>query len=162
MHKEPLHTRDWELILMEYVNANGCKVYHGFLHGIEWIMFYAHLDYFHKLPLGGRPSTKPGDHGNVNVHNHECTLFECVWVPAWIEIHWNSIWLRAQSHIYGFTVDLRVRDHTTWFWRWLGTAAFGHSLSFGLSQFHGHGCWLVCEGGLTKKVHDNQHAMWWP
>ena len=30
----------------------------GFLHGIKWIMFQGHLDYFHKTPLGGRPNTK--------------------------------------------------------------------------------------------------------
>ena len=25
---------------------DGCKNLHGFLHGIEWIMFHGHLDYF--------------------------------------------------------------------------------------------------------------------
>ena len=44
---------------------------------------------------------------------------------------------------YDFTLPLRARDHTTWFWRCVGTA-FG-TLSSGLSQFHGHGSWLVCE-----------------
>jgi hypothetical protein len=29
-------------------------------------------------------------------------------------------------------------------WECVGMAAFGH-FSFGLSQFHGHGLWLVCE-----------------
>ena len=37
-----------------------------------------------------------------------------------------------------FSLHLRVRDYTTWFWRCVGTA-------FGLSQFHGHCSWLVCE-----------------
>ena len=38
----------------------------------------------------------------------------------------------------GFTLHLRVRDHTTcWDGLW--------ALSFGLSQFHGHGSWLMCE-----------------
>jgi hypothetical protein len=32
-----------------------------------------------------------------------------------------------------------LRDHTTWSWDGLWT------LSLGLSQFHGHGSWLVCE-----------------
>ena len=31
---------------------------HGFLHGIEWIMFHGHLDDFQKPPLGGRPNPK--------------------------------------------------------------------------------------------------------
>jgi hypothetical protein len=32
-------------------------------------------------------------------------LFYHVWGPAWIEIHWNSIWLRARSH---------MTSHYTW------------------------------------------------
>ena len=28
--------------------------------------------------------------------------------------------------------------------------AFGHSLSFGLSQYHGHGSWLVCEVAFNQ------------
>ena len=50
---------------------DGCKVYmDSFLHGIEWIMFHGHLDYFQKPPLGARPKIKPGDHGTPNAHNH--------------------------------------------------------------------------------------------
>ena len=62
-------------------------------------MFHGHLDYFQKPPLGGRPNTKPGDHGTPNAHNRWFILFYHVWGPAWIEIHWNSIWLRARSHM---------------------------------------------------------------
>jgi hypothetical protein len=29
------------------------------IHGIEWIMFHGHLDYFQEPPRGGRPNTKP-------------------------------------------------------------------------------------------------------
>ena len=54
----------------EYVNARWMQSLHGFLHGINWIMFHGHLDYFQKPPLGGRPNTKPGDHGTPNAHNH--------------------------------------------------------------------------------------------
>ena len=32
------------------------------MHGIEWIIFHGHLDYFQNSPLGGRPNTKRGDH----------------------------------------------------------------------------------------------------
>ena len=53
----------------EYVNARWIQSLHGFLHGINWIMFHAHLDYFRKTPLGGRPNAKPGDHGTLNTHN---------------------------------------------------------------------------------------------
>ena len=90
---------------MEYVNAWWMWSLHGFLHGIKWIMFHGHLDYFQKPPLGGRPNTKPGDHGTPNAHNHWFILFYHVWGPAWIEIHWNSIWLRARSH---------MTSHYTW------------------------------------------------
>ena len=49
---------------------------HGFLRGIEWIVFHGHLDYFQRPPLGGRPDTKPvGDHGSPNVHNCWVILF---------------------------------------------------------------------------------------
>ena len=78
---------------------------HGFLHGVKWIMFHAHLDYFQKPLLGGRPNTKPRDHGTPNAHNRWFILFCHVWGPAWIEIHWNSIWLRARSH---------MTSHYTW------------------------------------------------
>ena len=69
-------------------------------------MFHGHLDYFLKPPLGGTPNTKSlGDHGTQNVHNHRFILFYHVWGPSWIEIHWNSIWLRARLHI---------NSHYTW------------------------------------------------
>ena len=116
---------------------DGCKVY---MDSYEWIMFYGHLDYSQKPPLGGR-------------HNHWETmalrtlttvgLICCyrVWGPAWIEIRWNSTWLRAWSHttsrcILGFVT-------TTWFLElfWDGLWTF----SFGLSQFLGRGSWRVCE-----------------
>ena len=48
---------------MEYVTARWMYSLHGFLSDIPWIMFHGHLDYFQKPPLGGRPNTKPGDHG---------------------------------------------------------------------------------------------------
>jgi hypothetical protein len=47
---------------------DGCKV-HGFLHDIKWNMFQGSLDYFQKPPLGGKPNTKPRDHGTPNDHN---------------------------------------------------------------------------------------------
>ena len=112
-------------------------------------MFHGHLDYFQKPPLGGRPNTKPGDHGTPNAHNRWFILFYHVWGPAWIEIHWNSIWLRARSH---------MTSHYTW-----GFVTTLHdfggvldglwTLSFRLSQFHGHGSWLVCEVALSVFLH---------
>jgi hypothetical protein len=69
-------------------------------------MFHGHLDYLQKPPLGRRPNTKPRDHGTPNTHKvHWFILFCHVWGLAWIEIHWNSIWSRARSHI---------TSHYTW------------------------------------------------
>ena len=116
----------------EYVNARWMWSLHGFLRGIEWIMFHGHLDYFQKPPLGGRPNTKPGDHGTPNTHNRWFILCYHVWRPTWIEIHWDSIWLRA-DHIWLHTTLESPWPHymileVCWDGLW--------TLSFGLSQFH--------------------------
>ena len=83
---------------------------HGFLHGIEWIMFHGHLDCFQKSPLGGKSNTKLGDHGTLNAHNCWFILFYHVWGSAWIGIHWNSIWLRAR-HIWLHTTLKGLSPH---------------------------------------------------
>jgi hypothetical protein len=110
-------------------------------------MFHGHLDYFQKPPLGGRPNTKPGDHGPPNTHNHWFILFYCVWRHAWVDIHWNSIWLRAwscmTSHYTWGSVPHYMILEVSWDGLW--------TLSFGLSQFHGHGSWLVCEVALSQQ-----------
>ena len=150
----PLHTRDWEpvtstpqaLSLVEKVEPvqvrftlhlrdqrsrwmqDGCKVYmdsymasNGSCFMVTWI-----ISYFQKPPLGGRPTTKSGDHGTPNVHNCWFFLFYHVSRLALIKIHWN--WHLVEGPItYGFTLHLRVCDHTTWFRRCVGTA-FGHFL----------------------------------
>ena len=67
-----------------------------------------------------------------------------VWRPSWIEIHWNSIWLRVKS------LHLRVRDHTTWCSRCSGQH---WTLCFGLSQCNGHDSWLVCEVAIRTWSH---------
>jgi hypothetical protein len=114
-------------------------------------MFHGHLDYFQKPPLGSNwPNIKLGYHGTRNAHNYWFILFYHVWGPAWVDIHKSSIWLRAR---------LRLTSHYTWgsvtilhdFGRVLGRP---WTLSFGLSQFHGHGSWLVCEVAL-------KHSHWW-
>ena len=54
----------------EFVNARWMSSRHGFLHGIEWIVFHGRLDCFQKPLLGGRPNTKPlGDHGTPNAYD---------------------------------------------------------------------------------------------
>ena len=59
---------------------------------ITWIIFKNHL-------LGGMPNTKLGDHGTPNADDCWFILLYHVWRPAWMEIHWNSIRLRARSHM---------------------------------------------------------------
>ena len=71
----------------------------------KWIMFHGHLDCSQKPPLGGRPNTKPGDRSTPNIHNHWFILCYHVWGLAWIKINWNSMWLKAWSH---------VTSHYTW------------------------------------------------
>jgi hypothetical protein len=64
-------------------------------------------------------------------------LFYHVWGLAWINFHWNIIWLRARSH--------RTPHHT---WASVTTLTYMMlevcwdglwTFSFGLSPFHGHG-----------------------
>ena len=108
-------------------------------------MFHGPLDYFQKPPLRGRLNTKPREHGTPNAHNCWFISFYHVWGSVWIKIHWNSIcW--GLGHIWLHTtpedpwphyVILEVPCNALW------------TLSFGLSQYHGHGSWLMCEVGLN-------------
>jgi hypothetical protein len=130
---------------MEYVNARWMYSLHGFLHNIEWIMLHGHLDYFWKLLLEGRSNTKLGDHGTPNVDNRWFILFYHVWGHAWIELIEIAFgW--GPNHIWLHTTLEGLWPHYI-FWRCLGTA-FGHF--FGLSQFHSHNSWLVCEVSLNS------------
>ena len=122
----PLHTREWEpvtvalqeLSLVEKAEPvqvhftlrsrdqrstcmqdDGCKVDMDSYMESKWIVSHGHLDCFQKPPLGGTPNRKPGDHGTPNAHNRWFILFYHVWGPAWIDIHWNRICLRARSHM---------------------------------------------------------------
>jgi hypothetical protein len=113
---------------------------------IEWIMFHGHLDYFQKPSLGGRCNTNMDEHGTPNAHTHCFILFHHVWGPTWIEIHWEFIRLRAQPHMV---------SHYTW-----GCVTILHDFGgvlerpldtfTGLSQFHGHSSWLMCEVALAS------------
>ena len=114
-------------------------------------VFMVTWDYFQKPPLGGRPNTKPlGDHGTMNTRNHWFVLFYHVWGPALIGIHWNSIRLRARSHMtshytWGSVTTLHnfggVLGHrglwTLFFW----------ALTIPWSRTHGS--WLVCGVALS-------------
>ena len=65
--------------------------------------------------------------------------------PPWIEIHCNSIWLGLVMydfilHLEGLWPHCMILEAP-----WDGLC----TLSFGLSQSHGHGCWLMC--GLLSR-----------
>ena len=78
---------------------------HGFLHGIEKIMSHGHLDYFQKPPLGGRLTQNRETMALRMLTSVHLFYFYHVWGPTWIQIHWNSIWLRARPH---------MTSHYTW------------------------------------------------
>jgi hypothetical protein len=64
------------------------------------------LGLFLKKPLlGDRSNIKLGHHGTPNAQNRWFILVYHMWGPAWLEIHWNSIWLRVRSH---------MTSHYTW------------------------------------------------
>ena len=89
---------------------NGCKSMHVLLHDIKWIMRHGHLDCFQKPPLGGKPNTKPRDHGIPNAHNRWFILFYRVWGSTWVWVHWNSSCLRT-GHISLHTTLESPRPH---------------------------------------------------
>ena len=126
---------------------DGCKVYmdsymalNGSWVTVTWTIFKNHL-----LRVGLTENREI-----MALQPHKCwfILFYHVWGPAWIESHWNSIsW--GPGHI---------RFHTTLEGPWphymiLEMCWDGFwTLSFGLSQFQGHGSWLVCEMALSGLV----------
>ena len=121
----PLHTRDWGPVTRplqalslvgnaepvrvrlpttldgptEYVNckmdvkSTGLPTWHEMDH-VSWL-----LGLFSKPSFGDKSNTKPGDCGIPNAHNRWFILFNHVWRPAWIDIHWNNIWLK-DGHIW--------------------------------------------------------------
>ena len=85
---------------------DGCNVYmdshmasNGSCFVVTWTIFKS------IFWRGGRLNTKQGDHGTPNTHNCWFILIHHGWGLAWIEIYWDSIWLRARSH---------MTSHYTW------------------------------------------------
>ena len=126
---------------------DGCNVYmdsymasNGSCFMVTWTIFKNH-------PLGGRPSTKPGDHGTPTAHNHWFILIYQERGSAWIEIHWNSIW-GPRSRMTSHYMILEVPREGL------------RTLPFGLLQFHGHGLWPVCEVTLNSTL--TRKSPLWP
>ena len=92
-------------------------------HQMDHVTWSLGLSYSQKPSLGGKPNTKPGDHGTPD------PLFYSI--ISWVRTHVNRNSLK--QHLveglvtYGITLHSRVCDHTSWFWRCIGTA-FAHSL----------------------------------
>ena len=148
---EPVQVRYFTLRLRDrrsiYVNARWMSSLHGFVHGIEWIMVHGHLDCSQKSFVGGRPNTNLGDHDTPNAHNCWFILFYYVQEPAWMGISLKEHLVEGLV-TYGFTIHLKIRDHARWCWRCVRD---GHwTLSAGLSHFHSHGSWLMCEMVLSS------------
>ena len=132
---------------------DGCKVYmDGFRHGIEWIMFHGHLEYFQEPPLGSRPNTKPG-----RPWHSESSQPLVYSILSYVRTHMNKTFIEVTfgwepGHIWFHTTLEGPWPHymileVCWDSLW--------TLSFGLSQFHGHGSWLVCEVALSVLYTDN-------
>ena len=96
-----LRLRDQRSMWMQ----DGCEVYMDSYMASNGSCFMVAWTIFQKPPLGGRPNTKPGDHGTSNAHNRWFILFCHVRGPAWINIYGNNLWLRARSH---------MTSHYTW------------------------------------------------
>ena len=121
-------------------------VSHGSCFMVTW-------NIFQKPPLGGRPNTNPRDHDTLNAHNRWFILFYHVWDTCmnrkFIEIAFG--W--GPSHIWLHTTLEDPWAHymileVTWDSLW--------TFSFGLSQLHDHGSWLMCEVALSVSHKDSK------
>ena len=135
---------------------DGCKVYvdsymvsNGSCFMVIWIIFKNHL-------LGVDLTQNQETMAFRTLTTTDLLYFYHVWRSAWIEIDWNSIWLRV-GHIWLHTTPEGPWPH----YMILGVCWDSLcALSFGLSHIHGHGSWVVCEVGpslsstwsLTKPI----------
>ena len=107
-------------------------------------MFRGHLDYSQKPPIGGKPNTKPGDHGTPKSHDCWFVILYHVWGP------------RKHKFIkiaFGFRPGQHMTSHytcgpVTTLHEFGGVLGRPLESSFGLSQLHNHGSWLMCEEAL--------------
>jgi hypothetical protein len=86
----------------EYANVGWMDSYmapNGSCYMVTWTIFKNHL------LVVGLTQNRETKNGTPNAHNRWFILCYYVWGPAWTNIHWNSIWLRARSH---------MTSHCTW------------------------------------------------
>jgi hypothetical protein len=145
-----LRLRDWRSMWVQ----DGCNIHMdsymasiGSCFILTWIVFKNHF-----LEVGLTPNRETMALRTLTTV--DLFYFYHAWRSMWIGIHWNSIWLRAQSYMtshytWGYVTTLHDLE-VSWDGFW--------TLSFGLSQFHGHGSWLVCEVALRPDL-DKAHVI---
>ena len=106
---------------------DGCKVYMDSYMASNGPRFMVTWTILKTLVLGVRPHTKPGKPWHSEC---SCPLIYSILSCATTRMNRNSSkqQLVEGPSTYDFTLHLRVRDHTPWFWRCVGTTAFGHFL----------------------------------
>ena len=124
---------------------DACKVYMDSCMASNGSCFMVTLTIFKIYLLEVGLTRKPGAHGTPNAHNSWIILFYHVWWHAWVEFNEiafgegsNQTWLHTTLEgPWPYYMILEVSWDGLW------------TLSFGLSQFHGHGSWLMCEVALN-------------
>jgi hypothetical protein len=125
-----------EVYMVLYMVSNG-SCFHG-----HWIIFKTHI-----LEVSLTENQKTIAFWKSTTIG---LLYFIMWEdPVWIGTHSNRIWLRASSHMtshYTWGSMTKMQDFRS---------ALGLPLntSFGLSQFHGHGSWDICEMALRATLH---------
>ena len=121
---------------------DGCEFYMHSYMASKGSCFMVSGTIFQNHPLEVGPTQNPETMALQTLTTIGLFYFIMCEDPHEYKIHWNSLWLRARSH---------MSSHYTWgsgpHYMMLEVCwgRFGHSISFGLSQFPGHGSWLVCE-----------------
>ena len=99
-------------------------------------------------PLGGRPDKNSGRPWNL-IHSPPCRT------PCRLFIHEFFGPLGLQIRVWselGQSPPFRPMRALRLQWSWAFNLVCEVALTFGLSQYHGHGIWLVCEVALRMKA----------
>ena len=125
-------------------NARWMQSLHGFQHGIKWIMHVSwSLGLFSRTTHGGRPNTKPCDHYTPNAPNRWFILWYHALGPPTNGDSLKEHLVAGPGHMWLHTTLEGAWPHYI-----ISEVCWDGGLwthSFGLSQFHGPGSWLVCE-----------------
>jgi hypothetical protein len=114
----------------KWMHDDGCKVYmdssmatNGPCIMVTWTICKNHL-----LEVG-LTHRIGGTYGTPNAHNRWLILFYHAWGLTWLKIHWDNIWLKAQSH---------MTSHYTW-----GSMSTRHDFGGGVGTAIGHFFWAL-------------------